>query len=95
MCFGDLFQLEPVQGRYVFKEPSNQEHAMSFKLRNLWNLFSVINLEENHRQGDEKVFGDMLNRVRIGAQTDEDIAMLQTRVRPRNDPSLDLSLIHI
>ena len=95
MCFGDLFQLEPVQGRYVFKEPSNQEHAMSFKLRNLWNLFSVINLEENHRQGDEKVFGDMLNRVRIGAQTDEDIAMLQTRVRPRNDPSLDSDTLHI
>jgi len=95
MCFGDLFQLEPVQGRYVFKEPSNQEHAMSFKLRNLWNLFSVINLEENHRQGDEKVFGDMLNRVRIGAQTDEDIAMLQTRVRPRSDPSLDSDTLHI
>ena len=54
----------------------------------------MVNLEENHRQGDDKISGDLLNRVRTGAQTSEDIALLETRVRPRTDPSLN-DAIHI
>ena len=47
--FGDLYQLQPTKARYVFEEPTNREHALAFKLRDLWRLFTVINLEENHR----------------------------------------------
>ena len=48
--FGDLFQLKPPKARYVFEEPSNKEHAVAHKLRDLWKMFTVINLEKNHRQ---------------------------------------------
>ena len=90
--FGDLYQLQPPKARYVFQEPNNKEHALSHSLRNLWRLFSVINLEENHRQGEDKVYGDLLNRVRTGDQTEDDVALLQTRVRPKDDPCLNDSL---
>merc|ERR1712016_416057 len=70
----------PPKARYVFQEPNNKEHALSHSLRNLWRLFSVINLEENHRQGEDKVNGDLLNRVRTGDQTEDDVALLQTRI---------------
>ena len=37
-------------------------------------------MEENHRQGENKEFADILNRLRIGAHTTEDIAKIKTRV---------------
>ena len=92
--FGDLYQLQPPKARYVFQAPINKEHALAHSMRDLWKLFTVVNLEENHRQGEDKIYGDLLNRVRTGAQTSEDIALLETRVRPRTDPSLN-DAVHI
>ena len=94
LVFGDLFQLQPPKARYVFEEPKNKEHAMAFRLRNLWRRFTVVHLEENHRQGEDKEYGDLLNRVRVGAHTEEDIELLQTRVTPKDDPALKDS-IHV
>merc|ERR1719239_1211335 len=85
--FGDLYQLQPVKARYVFEPPTNKEHALAHTLRDLWKLFTVINLEENHRQGEDKIYGDLLNRVRTGDHTEEDIALLQTRVVPKSTVS--------
>ena len=93
--FGDLFQLQPPKARYVFEEPTNQEHALSYRLRDLWKLFTVVNLEENHRQGEDKVYGDLLNRVRTAEHTEEDVATLETRVCQRSDPSLDSDALHV
>ena len=92
--FGDLYQLQPPKARYVFQPPINKEHALAHSLRDLWKLFTVVNLEENHRQGEDKIYGDLLNRVRTGAQTSEDIALLETRIRPKSDPSLN-NAVHI
>ena len=92
MVFGDLFQLQPPKARYVFEQPTNQEHALAYSLRNLWRLFKVVNLVENHRQGEDKSYGDLLNRIRIGAHTEEDISLLETRIRPRDDPILKNAL---
>ena len=84
LVFGDLYQLQPVKARYVFEEPTNKEHALAYTLRDLWKLFTAVNLEENHRQGEDKIYGDLLNRVRTGDHTEEDIALLQTRVFPKS-----------
>ena len=92
--FGDLFQLRPPKARYVFEEPKNKEHAVAYRLRNLWRQFTVVQLEENHRQGEDKEYGDLLNRVRVGAHTEEDIELLKTRETPEDDPVLN-DAIHI
>ena len=76
-CFGDLLQIKPVRGRYIFEEPKSE----SFKIGNVvsphWDKFNIVNLVENHRQGNDKFYADILNRIRTGNQTVEDIQELE------------------
>ena len=48
----------------------------------------MVNLEENHRQGKDKDYADMLNRMRVGKHTKEDIDTLRGRVRKRGHKDL-------
>ena len=90
--FGDLRQLKPVMGAFIFDIPFNPKFHATFKLKNRWEMFKVLNLEVNHIQGEDKPYADMLNRIRIGQITDEDIAKLQTRVRTKNQKLAEVSL---
>ena len=47
----------------------------------LWQKFECINLEINHRQGEDKEYANILNRIRTGDQTADDIEKLKERVR--------------
>ena len=84
LCFGDLLQIKPVKGRYIFEEPKGLEFKLAFAVNPHWERFRIVNLEENHRQGADKSYADVLNRIRVDKQTDEDMEMLQKRVRPKN-----------
>ena len=91
--FGDILQLRPVLGSFAFEKPKNPEFHATFHLHNRWEMFSVLNLEVNHRQGEDKPYAEMLNRIRIGKMTQDDIAKLKTRVRPKSHSDLkDVSL---
>ena len=85
---GDVMQLKPCKGRYIFDEPINPDYKIDYHLGTHWQSFEVIILEHNHRQGDDKVYADMLNRFRVGQQTEEDMLKLKSRVRQRNHPDL-------
>ena len=86
--FGDILQLRPCRARYIFEEPVCQDYKISFHCGTHWNAFNVINLEENHRQNEDKDYADLLNRVRVGQQTPDDIKLLETRVRTLGHPDL-------
>ena len=86
--FGDIMQLKPCRGRYMFEEPINPDYKLDFHLGTHWQSFEVINLEENHRQGEDMTYATMLNRFRVGQQTEVDMQTLQSRVRPLNHPDL-------
>ena len=90
MLFGDPAQLKPVRGSYIFAAPNCKDYKLAFGdgTESLWRSFSVINLEENHRQGKDKSYAEMLNRIRVGKQTPEDIEMLKTRIRSKGHPDL-------
>ena len=47
----------------------------------LWRKFQCINLEINPRQGEDKEYADMLNRIRVGQETSQDISKLKEKVR--------------
>jgi exonuclease III len=81
-CFGDILQLQPVCGKFIFDRPSNPSFYLTFELDSLWHKFSVLNLEINHRQGKDREYAEMLNRVREGKQTENDIQTLEERIRP-------------
>ncbi|XP_071944875.1 ATP-dependent DNA helicase pif1-like [Antedon mediterranea] len=88
LLFGDILQLKPVMGKYVFDLPISSDYHASFYIESLWNTFRVIHLLTNHRQGEDHVYADLLNRVRTGSQNENDITLLQERVRPLNHPDI-------
>ena len=81
MVLGDLMQMSPVTGRFIFLDPRDKQFHLSHDLDPLWRKFHCITLKENHRQGDDKDYAEMLNRIRVGKQTDEDVLKLKERVR--------------
>ena len=88
--FGDPAQLKPVLGSYIFAAPNCPDYKLAYGdgSDSLWRSFKVINLEENHRQGKDKDYADMLNRIRMGKHNKEDIDILKSRVRPNGHPDL-------
>ena len=95
IAFGDLMQLAPTIGRYVFQEPANTEFHITHRLDNRWQMFSSVLLEKNHRQGKDKQYADLLNRVRVGEHTGEDLELLSSRVRKEKHKDLKKVQIHI
>ena len=82
-------QLRPCQARYIFQEPLCEDYKLAYYSGTHWQDFEVINLEENHRQDGDKDYANLLNRIRVGQQTQEDIDILRTRVRPLGHPDLE------
>merc|ERR1712240_846991 len=78
----------PCKGRYIFEEPVCQDYKIAFLTGTHWPNFKVILLEKNHRQNEDKEYADLLNRVKKGNQTSEDIKLLETRIRPVGHPDL-------
>ena len=62
--FGDLLQIRPKAARFIFEEPSNEQFQISHAIESLWGQFKVVNLAYNHRQGTDKIYADLLNRMR-------------------------------
>ena len=87
--FGDILQLCPVCGRFAFECPQNSSYHLTYELESRWHQMQVLNLEINHRQGKYKQYADMLNRIREGKQTQDDIEKLKTRIRPRGHSDLN------
>ena len=94
-CFGDILQLQPVCGKFIFDRPSNPSYYLTFELDGRWKKFSVMNLEINHRQGKDKEYAEMLNRVREGKQTDADLEKLKEKIRPYGHSDLDEVSLYI
>ena len=86
--FGDMMQLKPCLGRYAFEEPINPDYKVEYQLGLHWKNSKVIILETNHRQGEDGIYADMLNRFRVGQQSRGDMEKLQSRVRPLSHPDL-------
>ena len=58
-------QLKPVRGAYIFEKPKFEKYSQVFDVFNLWEMFDSIELEQNHRQGDDMVYAEVLNRIRF------------------------------
>ena len=83
--FGDLMQLRPVLGRFIFDDPIRAEYKAVHKANPRWQMFQSTILEKNHRQGKDKEYADLLNRLRIGCHTEEDVETLETRIRKKSE----------
>ena len=91
--FGDILQLRPVLARYIFEDPTSERFKLAFLICSLWNMFQVVILRTNHRQGEDKVYADILNRIRTGEFSEDDVKTLETRVRPLNHSEIPLNAL--
>ena len=74
---GDLFQLRPVGDGWIFSNTSFDYTALA---TNLWKThFKMFELTEIMRQKDDVLFAEMLNRIREGNHTKDDLAALEAR----------------
>ena len=93
--FGDILQLRPVKGKYIFQKPACEQYHISHTLDPLWHKFQVVLLVQNHRQGEDRPYADVLNRIRVGEQTEDDYKMLEKRVRKKGDHDLPKNALYI
>ena len=89
LAFGDILQLRPCQARYIFQEPVCEDYKLAFHSGTHWQAFKVLNLVENHRQDSDRSYAEILNRIRIGHVSKEDLEVLRTRVRAPGHPDFN------
>ena len=78
IAIGDLFQLQPVFDGYVFNDIQGSEY--SILLPNLWKkYFRMYELKQIMRQRESKAFAEILNWLREGKHTEDDIAKIKER----------------
>lgn len=92
LAVGDMYQLPPVHQRFIFQPPNNLYAALT---PSLWSThFKYMELTQIMRQSDDKTFSEILNRVRTGSQTTEDIQALKSRLINKDDDVID-SFLHV
>ena len=75
IAVGDLYQLKPVMGQFVFE---NYQCNYGPLASNLWTEnFKIYELTQIMRQKDDQQFAQLLNRLRTGHQTEHDIQLLK------------------
>ena len=78
IAIGDLFQLQPVMDDYIFNDLKTEYGILA---PNLWQeLFKMFELKEIMRQRESKQFAELLNRLREGKQTNEDIRISKQQI---------------
>ena len=93
IAIGDLFQLQPVFDGYVFEDLQSEYGALA---TNLWEKhFEMFELKEIMRQRESREFAEVLNRLREGIHTDNDLNIFRARIisdcegnYPRNAPHI-------
>ena len=75
-------QLKPVRGKYIWCQRKSLEFLHAFMVQPHWDKFDVISLVENHRQNEDAEYANLLNRLRLGEHTEEDMISLEEQVRP-------------
>ena len=75
IAVGDMFQLKPVMGQFVFENYKNDYGPLA---TNLWKEnFKIYQLSDIMRQKDDKKFAELLNRLRTGTHSQNDIKLLK------------------
>ena len=88
---GDFYQLPPIQSRPVFADFKDPMLNMS----HCWRFFKLAELTEVMRQRGDLTFISLLNNIRIGKVTDEDLEILKSRFFKIDDPNYPVDAIHI
>lgn len=77
IAIGDIYQLKPVFDGWIFEDLVEGYGPLA---QNLWyDLFKMFELTDIMRQKGDRDFAEILNRLREGVQTDNDMSVLKKR----------------
>jgi exonuclease III len=95
IVFGDLFQLKPVMDSWIFASGYRTSCELEILGPNLWqDLFSFFELDEIMRQKEDLRFAQLLNRLREGNQSSDDIKLLNDRTI-QDDNQVTMAMTHL
>ena len=66
MAVAEFLQLPPVRGKLIFSKFSHKDSMKHLLGLQLWNLFKYSELHDEVIRQNDKLFIDLLNKVRIG-----------------------------
>ena len=75
--------------------PKCKNYAVTHALKPLWHTFRPIILVQNHRQGNDKTYADISNRIRTGNVTDADCNQLKERVWTINYQNIPTDVMYV
>ena len=63
--YNNRFSFENIiKAKWIFESPRGTAFKLSHSIQSLWELFEPYELTFNHRQGEDKEYGNLLNRLR-------------------------------
>ena len=96
LAVGDLYQLPPVGQAPLFSIVRDGSLASLHGSGSMWrDLFEMIELDEIMRQRGDRVFTELLCRVRVNQCTEEDICILKSRVTEPTSPDYPVDALHV
>ena len=94
IAIGDLFQLKPVMDGYIFNDIEDLQYGVL--LPNLWKEhFKMFELHEIMRQRESKAFAEILNRLREGNHTNDDLLKVKDRLITPNSSTYPSDAPHL
>ena len=93
LAVGDLYQLPPVRQSHIYDPVRDRVERLN---GSLWkDHFQLHELDEVMRQKDDQTFAEMLCRIRVGKQTENDIEVLKSRVISPDDENYPEDALHV
>ncbi|XP_053407909.1 uncharacterized protein LOC128559625 [Mercenaria mercenaria] len=84
VTFGDLYQLKPVMDKWIFSSSSSFQNSEDLAT-SLWEqYFTIFELDQIMRQQGDRIFAELLNRLREGCHLPADIQLLKQQVVDNN-----------
>lgn len=87
-----MYQIPPVAQRFISMPPKDKYAALG---PSSWDIFQYTELTKIMRQQGDKRFAEMLNMVRNGAHTNEDVDLLKTMNIETSSISTDILVLHV
>ena len=95
LAVGDLYQLPPVAQSVLFSTVRDS-YAQLYKSGSIWqDEFEMLELDEIMRQRGDSAFAELLCRVRTASCTNDDIAVLKSRVVSPDSPDYPSEALHV
>jgi len=95
LAVGDLYKLPPVGKPMLFSKVSDSYDQL-YRFGSIWqDEFQTTELDEIMRQRGDTAFAELLCRVRTATCTDEDYAVLESRVVSPDSPDYPSEALHV